>query len=300
MHQIRKEIYLKKSNALFCLQEFSIIIESPYSFIHSMFKQYWISLQFIGRDTLLVFRNFIHWNLSKIVISLATLITAIVLSIPFVGLLWWMASGIVNSLGWSGIEDLFVSGVLPDTALASLTSNLWLIAGIVCIVSIIFTIFTCMMSYGYYLIAKVCEAYTEGTKLDILKNDYFNPKLIWKFIGILGWSSVYLLAPLSFGLGVIVTLFILVQTGALTPTTNLLHGQILGGLLMVGGICFFVYFIIVTIRVLFSYMFMLDADALTTPARQLVQKSITLVSGKIAQIILLILPFIIITGLVGV
>lgn len=92
-----------------------------------MFKQYWISLQFIGRDTLLVFRNFIHWNLSKIAISLATLITAIILSIPFVGLLWWMASGIVNSLGWSGIEDLFVSGVLPDTALASLTSNLWLI-----------------------------------------------------------------------------------------------------------------------------------------------------------------------------
>ena len=156
-----------------------------------------------------------------------------------------------------------------------------------------------MMSYGYYLTAKVCESYTKGEKLDILKNDYFNPKLIWKFIGVLGWSGVYLLAPLAFGLGVVVILFVLFQAGILTPTTNLLHGQILGGLLMVGGICFFIYFVIVTIRVLFSYMFMLDGDVLTTPARQLVQKSIALVSGKIAQIILLILPFIIVTGLVG-
>lgn len=165
-----------------------------------MLKQYWISLRYIWNDVSLLFRNFIHWNLSKIAILGITFVISTILSIPFFAILWWISKGIVDSLGLAGLEAFFTSGILPDSTLTSLLENIWVVGGIIGMILIILTIYTCIMSYGYYLTVRVYQSYVDGAKLPILKNEYLNLKRLWKFMGVLGWSSLYLLIPISFGL----------------------------------------------------------------------------------------------------
>ncbi len=53
-----------------------------------MYKIYWQYLKQIAHDIERLYRNFWHWNLSKVAIFTATLLTSIVLSLPFVGIIW--------------------------------------------------------------------------------------------------------------------------------------------------------------------------------------------------------------------
>lgn len=76
---------------------------------------------------------------------------------------------------------------------------------------------------------------------------------------------------------------------------NSVHRPILGGLVVVGTVLFIGYMIYMAIRVLFGYMNMLDADALSVSAHTLIKRSMSLASGNIIRIIALMLPFVFLT-----
>ncbi|MDD2745273.1 MAG: hypothetical protein PHU93_01930 [Candidatus Gracilibacteria bacterium] len=260
-----------------------------------MYTIYWQYLKQIAHDIWRLFQNFWHWNLSKVTIFIVTLLTAVVLSIPFLGIIWFLINNMVGGLGVSVIQDLMTTGILPDTVVDELLKNYWIIGIILVCGVIIFGIITCMMTYGYYLNIRVYQSYIEGGRLDIRKNDYLSVRHIWKYLGILGWSSLYLAIPVLFGMvGAGILMY-------LTTGSGLLVSQpIIGGILFVATLIFLFFFIKIAVQVMFSYILMLEKDALTTPARELVQKSIALAKGNVLQIIALLLPFAVLVALGGV
>lgn len=260
-----------------------------------MFKSYWLSLRFIANDVSLLFRNFLHWNLSKIAILVVTLVTSIVVSMPLVVIGYWMVGDIVAGLGEEGINDLLASGALPESVVSALIENYWIMGGIALLALLILTVFTVFMTYGYYLTSRVYESYINGNRLSIFRNEYWNLPRIWKFIGVLSWSSLYLLAPLVCGLvGMGILMYLTTGSGMLT--SNFFIGFILGLL----GVTFVAYFTYVAIRVMFSYINLMADDALRTPALELVKRSVRLASGKVLRIVGLVLPYTILVALVSV
>ncbi len=141
-----------------------------------------------------------------------------------------MTRNILAELPADTFENLVFGGTLDQGSLTLLTQNFWFIIGGIIIGLIIFTIFTCLLSYGYYLNIRVYQSYIAGEKLAFRKNNYWDRFRILKFTGILGWASIYMLPPFLILLGLLLGLFALVQFGVLTPNTNELHSQILAGL----------------------------------------------------------------------
>jgi hypothetical protein len=259
-----------------------------------MFQSYWLSLQLIAADIFRLYRNFFHWNLSKIAIVLVTFLSATVLSIPLFGLAWWLVSDMVNGLGGEALQDLVVSGTLPENLVDSLLSNYWFMGALaICALLVLSNYVTCM-SYGYYLTTRVYESYIEGERLSVLKNDYFHFPMIWKFLGILGWSSAYLMIPIVYAL-----LGLLVLAALTTGSGILTSNAIIGIIAVVGSVLFFGYFVVMAIRVMFAYMTMLEKDVLEVPARELVRRSMRLASGNIPRIIAMFLPFVIVVAFFG-
>jgi hypothetical protein len=150
------------------------------------------------------------------------------------------------------------------------------------------------LSYGYFLSAKLYTSYIEGEKT--LRNEYWNLRKIWKYTGVLGWSTLYMLPSLLLGIAILGGLFVCTQTGILTPNTNELHAQILAGIGLVGGLVFLIMLLVLTIRVLFGYMYMLDADAESSSAHELVRRSLHLTKGGVLRIIALSIPFFILAA----
>ena len=258
-----------------------------------MFQSYWLSLRLIANDVLRLYRNFWHWNLSKVIILLVTLCLALLISIPFLGAIWFLLSGMVNNLGTESLQDILVTGTLSEDMLNALMSNYWGLGGIIFCVASILAILTSMMTYGYYLTSRVYQSYINGARLSVLKNDYFSIPHFWKFLGILGWSSLYLMIPLLCGMVGLGILMLLTNNGIVT--SKLTIGTLVGIL----AVAFFAYFIFMAIRVMFSYMMMLDSDTLLTPTRTLVKRSIALTKGNVPKIISLVLPFAIAIAFVG-
>ena len=250
-----------------------------------MLQSYWLSLRLIANDVVRLYQHFWHWNLSKIVILVVTLTMAIVVSIPFLGAIWFLLSGMVNNLGAESIQDILITGTISEDMLNALMSNYWALGAIIFCAASIFVILTSMMTYGYYLSSRVYKSYLDGTPLSVLKNDYFSIPHILKFLGILGWSSLYLMIPLLCGMVGLGILMFLTNSGLIV--SKLTIGTLVGIL----TIAFFAYFIFMAIRVMFSYIMMLESDALSTPAHTLVKRSIALAKGNIPKIISLVLPF---------
>lgn len=63
----------------------------------------------------------------------------------------------------------------------------------------IITIFICTYTYGNFLLQNVYKSYVIGEKLPYTKNLYFSWKHFRAYIGILGWSSLYVIAPIFVG-----------------------------------------------------------------------------------------------------
>ncbi len=100
--------------------------------------------------------------------------------------------------------------------------------------------------------------------------------------------------PLAYGIvGLLILMFLTTGTGILASNT------IIGGIVFIGTVLFLGYLGIMAIRIMFSYMMMLESDALITPARLLVNRSMSLASGNIPRIIALFLPFVIVVALFG-
>lgn len=118
-------------------------------------------------DVFLLYKNFLNWNLNKFVIYIWSFLFAFLVSLPFLILMFW-----VSYLFWVDVKMLF-SNLLNN----ELTSNNYINISFFLITFIFFI----ANFYKYILLNKINFDYLNWEKPKILKNYYFDFKIIKKY-----------------------------------------------------------------------------------------------------------------------
>lgn len=160
-------------------------------------------------DILTVYKNFIHWNISKTIIAIASSLFWILFALPFLliaAIIWYLSPIDWKSIIWA----LYMWNSVDVFILWELFKNLDYFAIIIFFLIFWILAFFFWSSYKYPLISKLYLSYIDGEKRNFFAwNNYFSLKKLWKYTGILGWVSLYLLIPfLVFILLIIALVFI--------------------------------------------------------------------------------------------
>lgn len=263
--------------------------------IKKAFSNYFSDLRSMGRDFAVPYRHFVHWNVSKLATFLYSLVAGFVFSIP---LLLIVAGVIYYALsfpaGEATVAMLSQNSVTPGLLQAVAVENVGKIAFIAVLGVLVITVFSVFVSYGYFLLANVYRSYLEGAELPVLKNRYFDWKAVWKFTATLGWSSLYVLAPVVVCaliiLGIALTAYFSGWTDdSITYKTGVATSVILA--LTFGLVIYFAF------RTGFATFALLSDTQTASTGREYVRKSMALTKGKVVRAILLVVPFSIVVGI---
>ncbi len=129
--------------------------------IKSTLKEYFFSLNFITRDLLTVYKNFFHWNLSKIVILGYTVLAGVILSLPFLALGIYLSYRVFSGVSPESLDSFMNSGVISEQVFMMIGESIPSIFGIILLAITVFSILTVALTYGYVLMTRVYESYTK-------------------------------------------------------------------------------------------------------------------------------------------
>jgi hypothetical protein len=153
----------------------------------------------IFKDTKNLYRNFLHWNISKVFISLASIALSFLLALPSIIALIIMyfvfdLNSYITSLD---VSILSLLGFLSSQPLVFLLF----------IIFSLLTFFSALIGYSYrrVLFTKLNLSYIESEKLPYfkiflikfpyIKNSYFNFKLIWKYFKVISLVALFVSMP---------------------------------------------------------------------------------------------------------
>lgn len=231
--------------------------------------------------------------MSKVVIFVYVLVAGLVFSLPFLiaigGIIFYSlsfpageATGALVSSKESISTTLVSAAFFENFGKAALAIVLFLF------VLVSFSIFA---TYGYYLLSHVYRGYFEGTETTLRSNAFFDWKRVWKFAGVLGWSSLYVLAPILVGALFFLVAILLFATNPEEISKNLILG-ISTLVIVVAALISSAY---LAFRTGFA-TFALLSNENPGPAKSFVTESMAISRGKILRIALLFLPFAIAVG----
>ncbi len=110
-------------------------------------QSYISHLRVISENIILLYKNFFHWNLSKISIFLYSIAMGIIASIPFVGVMVYQFFTIYPELGVSVSANDFMLSHIPAIIITMIM--------LLCIVFV----FICTFTYGNFLLQNVYKSY---------------------------------------------------------------------------------------------------------------------------------------------
>lgn len=184
--------------------------------IAAAFKLYGSDLKKTGGDVVLPYRHFVHWNVSKAVIFGYSLVAGLVFSLPFLIAIGAVIFYALSFPAGEATEALVSSKESISTTLvsAALFENFGKAALSVILFLFVLATFSIFATYGYYLLAHAYRGYFEGTETPLRSNAFFDWKRVWKFAGVLGWSSLYVLAPILVGAALFLVAILLFATNS--------------------------------------------------------------------------------------
>jgi len=155
------------------------------------------------KDISFAYRNFLHWNISKIIISLWSFLLGVILSLPvftIIIIIW-----IVDPVNWSEVIAYALSGSTEVSIelISALAMHPYNIAFMLLLLATFISLFLLWNSYGLFLRAEVSLWYVKQKKLKYKKNYYFKVAFIQKCIAIFCWSFMYLLVPVIIWAGLL-------------------------------------------------------------------------------------------------
>jgi len=236
------------------------------------FSRFFDLLKNICTDISFLYKNFFHWNISKIFMLVWSFLIGVLLSLPFFLLMWILA--LLDPIEWSSLLasdiNIYMSiaqyiAIHPFYILAEFI--LFLI-GIVCLFL--------WMSYHIILESNLYLHYFKKEKLPFKQNYYFNAQKLYIYFGILGWIGVYLLLPAFVLIGIFILLFLAFKFLFLPEI-------ILSILLFIALLVCLVWFLYLSYRLSFSYLVFVDQPDQDEKqkAKSYVQKSLSLTSWKV-------------------
>lgn len=218
-------------------------------------------------DVFILFRNFIHWNLSKLVIFIWSVILWLLLSFPFLLLykLLWDLSFIdiyVNLFSWISINSIepFLFNIMY------LYESLWYVVLLLLNLDLLnllyltwWILFLLSFLYSNFLFLRLGLSYLNWDKINIKKNDYFNYKKILKFFNLTFINMFILLLPVVI-FSVLTWIFALftgnlIELNELVSTWIINYFSVITFILLILCILLLIYMFY---RIIFSYFILSD------------------------------------------
>ncbi|MDD3301987.1 MAG: hypothetical protein PHN31_00385 [Candidatus Gracilibacteria bacterium] len=206
-------------------------------------------------DVLILFKNFIHWNTSKILIFVYSVVFGILLALPFfaITLFLYYYFGLGEYFSSYDIDALGLFSLLNDSFFAFLSFSVFVFLLVICF----------FVGFGYrkVLLYKLNFSYLDGKNLRFEKNYYFKFDIIKKYILV----ELVILFLLSLPILLfILTFFILlysfggvesVQTLINANTFNIFSILLLFLFIICGVLFAYIYY-----RLYFSVVFLVDGE----------------------------------------
>lgn len=251
-------------------------------------------LQLIFWDIKKVYKNFVHWNIAKILITLVSLILwvwmAIIFLLPLVILMY------IDPISWGEfIASYLQTQSLWLNFLAEMYDNLLYVWVELLFAIIWFSAFIAWYSYKNLLFAQLNLAYIDGEPMKITKKNYFDFQKIWLYIKLLTLIGLILAIPV---IVFIILFFVLIFVyGWLESSFSLVQAWANNSfslMLLISFILCFLVFIYWAYRVSFSYMILMDEKKykIYTDTLFYVKESFAITKGwKILKFIVCIIIF---------
>lgn len=147
------------------------------------------------RDVFLLYKNFLHWNISKLIMNIAALIVGLVLAFPF--FLFAVFIGLIDPIPWMSLIYLqlqWVNPLIEALSYASVYTFSFVVMTLVMLIT--FVIFLIWNAYSNVLLARVYGWYIDDQKLAYKDNYYLSTAHIKKFVFLALWHGVILFIPL--------------------------------------------------------------------------------------------------------
>ena len=236
----------------------------------------------VFNDLKLVYKNFLHWNLSKIVLFAYVILASLILSIPFLVVMFYgiyLLAPSVQSIPVN--ESAQMAGIL--------LSHIPLVLMILFCGLVILSIIVFFFAYYYYLLSRVYQGYFDEERLGYFSNHYFSWKHIWKYLGMISWVGLYLLLPVL-GFGV---LFLILGALSLWFGGNSISNVILGSIGLVGILSGVFMFIYLGIRLAFANYALIETSDIDQATKNYIDMSFALTKNKFWRVAGILAPYMI-------
>lgn len=263
--------------------------------VTQVFSTYFSDIKAVGGDVSLTYRNFRHWNLSKLAIFAYSWIAGLAFSVPFilamVGIVYWTLTypaGEATAAMMDKGATVLTSTLIFQVLIENFGKAIALVTLFVCVLGT----FSVFVSYGYFLLSRTYRSYVEDHNLPVFGNAFFDWKLIWKYTVVLGWSTLYPAAPILLGLIVITVTAVFNYVPDPTPEQLKWLGieTVPVAVIAVAVAVFYAF------RTGFSNYALLAEEGKLGTGIGYVRQSLALTKWKFFRIVFLILPFAVVVG----
>jgi hypothetical protein len=198
-------------------------------------------------DISLLYRNFFHWNISKLIFFLYGILLAFISILPFAliyyiytRIYWWTFSTYIISI---------LNSVFLDSAF-------WNIIHILLII-----VFGVSFYFSYILLIKLNNSYLKWEKLPFFKNEYLNFKLFFKYFLLTLLFFLILLIPVVLTI-IVLTVIVIILWGTEASISLIISWPInfltifsLISLIVLVLVLFYIFY-----RFVFSYFILVESD----------------------------------------
>ncbi len=275
-------------------------------------------------DVSLLYKNFFHWNISKVFIIVYTFLTAIIFQLPFAIVTLWIIY--FWSIDWVLLWEQFSAWVLWLDLITMITERPFLYLVLFVFLFLQASVFYITLLYSKVLFSKLYLKYQNWKKLKFFKDYsftskkivlwiifilfvpvfwlyFFLRKMFWeheknvlKFFQITGWNILYLLIPIFVFL---IPFFLLVSSiWDFEKLSIMLSDQPMNYFTIISFALFVfaaILFICISVRIYFSYIIFADHKNYSNDKKALfyVKESIKLTKGfkKIIKLVPIIIVF---------
>ncbi len=263
------------------------------------FKNYRKNVNIIFEDIKLLYKNFIHWNVSKIIILIYSFLFSTIISLPFIWLLAYLSYNVFIQFDQKLLQDFLVNGKIDNELINIIFLNTKTILVIFLLLSIILCIFLLIFTYGNLLLQNVYKSYLSWKILKYKSNLYFSKQYFLKYIFTFGWVSLYMLIPVLILLWFLIIIRILWYFWFITIYLTNTQSIVLWISTIIILFFIIILFVYLYIRLAFSYIALIYTKNINDKTKKYIDESFKITKNKILKIITLIIPVMLLIWLIS-
>ena len=214
-------------------------------------------LKSIFLDVYVLYKNILHWNISKILITIYSFVLALISTFPFLIIL--LIYIYFSDINWSLlINDIFI-WTLSIESISSIVENMYSFIFWIINIFLIILFFILGLSYSKIFLNTISLKYLKWKEFKYFKKSYFDIFKLWKYFQISFWNILFLAIPVVIFLFLILILTLFIWDGEqiklLVTANSINYFTVLSFLFFSLSLLGFIY---ILYRIYFSYIIFAD------------------------------------------